>query len=317
MKIGIDLGGTTVSAGLVNDGMEIVEKTEQLSCCEDGAEAVMSRMADMIEALIKKAGQHPVSCIGLGCPGIMDRESGTVIYSNNIGWEQVPVGQNLKERFRLPVYVENDANCAAAGEYLAGAGRGCSPMVMVTLGTGVGGGVLIDGKLYLGKHGNASIFGHILMEKNGRRCTCQRMGCWESYASAKALLEMAKKEGVFEGMEEKASGPIFFEKLKKKEERARQVFDKYTDFVAEGIADLINIFDPQCVVIGGGISAQGNLLVSSIKNKVKEKIFFSEMDTAQILCSLLANDAAIIGAANLPLVRRQTIQHKAKYMDLP
>ncbi len=304
MKIGIDLGGTTVSAGLVNDRMEIVEKTEQLSCCEEGAEAVISRIADMIKALIKKAGKSPVSCIGLGCPGIMDRESGTVIYSNNIGWEQVPVGWKLKEKFHVPVYVENDANCAAAGEYLAGAGQGCSHMVMVTLGTGVGGGMLIDGKLYLGKHGNASIFGHILMEKDGRECTCQRKGCWERYASAMALLEMAKKEGVFDGIKEEACGRLFFDKLKKKEDRALQVFDRYADFVAEGITDLINIFDPQCVVIGGGISAQGDILVSSIKSKVMEKIFFREMDTAQILCSLLANDAAIVGAANLLLVRK-------------
>lgn len=300
MKIGIDLGGTTVSIGLVNDQYEIVEKIEGMSRCEKGADAVIDRIAEMMEKLLQKAGKPSVSAIGLGCPGILDREMGTVIYSNNIKWHQVPVCQKLKERFQVPVYVENDANCAAVGEYLAGAGRSSSHMIMVTFGTGIGGGIILDGKLYLGKHGNANIIGHVQIERNGRECTCKRKGCWECYASTRALLSSAKQAGMFAGLsDDQIKGQLFFNALKKNEETAVKVFEDYVDYVAEGIANLINIFDPERIVIGGGISAQGEVLLAPVKEKVKRKIYFKEMETAEIVCSALANDAAIIGAANL------------------
>lgn len=300
MKIGIDLGGTTISMGLVNDRHEVVEKAEGLTCCGEGPAAVIGRMGRMARELLHKAGNPPISCAGLGCPGVLDREAGAVIYSNNIRWQQVYVCRELKEQLKVPVYVENDANCAAMGEYLAGAGRGSRQMIMVTFGTGIGGGIIFDGRLYLGSHGNANIIGHTLIEKGGRECTCKRKGCWECYASTRALLLSAEKAGVFNGMDEpELNGRLFFEVLKAGQEAALRVFDEYTDYVAEGIADLINIFDPERIVIGGGVSAQGERLLGPVREKVKQKVYFKEMETAQIVCSLLANDAAIIGAANL------------------
>ncbi|MDE6202483.1 MAG: ROK family protein, partial [Lachnospiraceae bacterium] len=206
----------------------------------------------------------------------------------------------LREQLQVPVYVENDANCAAMGEYLAGAGRGSRQMIMVTFGTGIGGGIIFDGKLYLGRHGNSNIIGHIQIEKGGRECTCKRKGCWECYASTRALLLSAKQAGVFAGVDDgEINGHLFFEALKEKKEAALCVFEEYTDYVAEGIADLINIFDPERIVIGGGVSAQGELLLAPVREKVKQKIYFKEMETADIVCSVLANDAAVIGAANL------------------
>lgn len=300
MKIGIDLGGTTIGIGLVNDRYEIVEKAEGLTCCEEGPEAVIDRIGKMTGELLDKAGNPPVSYIGLGCPGVLDREKGTVIYSNNIKWQQVPVCRKLEEQMQVPVYVENDANCAAMGEYLAGAGRGSRQMIMVTFGTGIGGGIIFDGRLYLGRHGNSNIIGHIQIEKGGKECTCKRKGCWECYASTRALLLRAEQAGVFHGMDgAEINGRLFFEALKAGRKEALQVFDEYTDYMAEGIADLINIFDPERIVIGGGVSAQGELLLAPVREKVRQKIYFKEMGTADIVCSLLANDAAIIGAANL------------------
>lgn len=300
MKIGIDLGGTTIGIGLVNDRYEIVEKAEGMTCCEEGPEAVIDRIGKMTGELLDKAGNPPISCIGLGCPGVLDREKGTVIYSNNIKWQQVPVCRKLEEQMQVPVYVENDANCAAMGEYLAGAGRGSRQMIMVTFGTGIGGGIIFDGRLYLGRHGNSNIIGHIQIEKGGKECTCKRKGCWECYASTRALLLRAEQAGVFRGMDgAEINGRLFFEALKAGREEALQVFDEYTDYMAEGIADLINIFDPERIVIGGGVSAQGELLLAPVREKVRQKIYFKEMETADIVCSLLANDAAIIGAANL------------------
>lgn len=304
MRIGIDLGGTTVSIGLVNDHYEIVDKTESLSHCEEGAEAVTERMAEMIENLLRRAGNPPVSHIGLGCPGVLDRQTGVVVYSNNIQWKQVPVRQKLEKRFRVPVWLENDANCAAVGEYYAGAGRGSSSMVMVTLGTGIGGGIIFDGKLYLGKHGNAGIVGHLLARQNGRECSCQRRGCWECYASTKALLAAAAREGVFDGLSgERTEGRLFFEMLEAGQEAAGRVFAEYADYVAEGIADLINVLDPERIVIGGGISAQGEKFLLPVTERVKKKVFFEETETTDIVCSALANDAAVIGAAYLPEIR--------------
>lgn len=305
MKIGIDLGGTTVSIGLVNEEQRIVEKTEEMTLCEQGAEAVTGRMIHMTEQLLQGAGNPAVTHIGIGCPGILERKSGTVIYSNNIMWDHVPVGQRFQERFGIPVYVENDANCAAVGEYMAGAGRGCSHMVMLTLGTGIGGGMILNGKLYLGKHGNANILGHLLMEKDGKECTCKRKGCWEGYASAGALLRMAKEAGMFQEVPDTAlNGRLFFQAVDKKEETAVKVLDRYLDYVSEGIADLINILDPERIVIGGGISARGEQLIAPVREKVKRKVYFKDMEMADIVCSQLGNDAAIIGAASLPEVKQ-------------
>lgn len=305
MKIGIDLGGTTVSIGLVNEEQRIVEKTEEMTLCEQGAEAVTGRMIHMTELLLQGAGNPAVTHIGIGCPGILERKSGTVIYSNNIMWEHVPVGQRFQERFGIPVYVENDANCAAVGEYMAGAGRGCSHMVMLTLGTGIGGGMILNGKLYLGKHGNANILGHLLMEKDGKECTCKRKGCWEGYASAGALLRMAKEAGLFQEVPDTAlNGRLFFQAVDKKEETAVKVLDRYLDYVSEGIADLINILDPERIVIGGGISARGEQLIAPVREKVKRKVYFKDMEMTDIVCSQLGNDAAIIGAASLPEVKQ-------------
>lgn len=300
MKLGIDLGGTTIRLGLVNDSSEIVDVLEQMTCPEDGPDAVIGRIADLTGTLVQKSENRSISHIGIGCPGVLDRNNGIVVYSNNIGWRQVPVCRMLEERFHIPVYIENDANCAAVGEYLAGAGKNSSHMIMITLGTGIGGGMVLHGRLYRGKHGNAGIFGHILIEKDGKRCTCLRKGCWESYASAKALLTMASKAGVFEHQSpDKINGQLFFQILESKHPRAIQVFDEYTDYLAEGIADLVNVFDPERIVIGGGISAQGRFLLPPVRSKVKQKIYFSELDSAEIVCSTLANDAAVIGAANL------------------
>lgn len=300
MKIGIDLGGTTVSIGLVDENYAIVEKIEGMSHCEEGAEAVIRRMIEMIEKLLQKAGDPVISAIGLGCPGILDRNEGTVLYSNNIKWEQIPVCHKLHQRFCVPVYVENDANCAAVGEYLAGAGRGSRQMIMVTFGTGIGGGIIFNGKLYLGKNGNSNILGHILIEKDGKECTCKRKGCWECYASTKALLMQAKRAGVFGNLsDQEIKGQTFFKALKEKDETAAAVFEEYADYVAEGIADLINVFDPERIVLGGGISAQGEVLLSPVRKRVRQRIYFKEMEMAEIVCSMLANDAAIIGAANL------------------
>lgn len=304
MKVGIDLGGTTVSIGLVNEKLEIVEKMEEMTRCEQGAKAVIERIVHMTEQLLQRAGNPTVSHIGVGCPGILERKTGKVVYSNNIMWEQVPLGQELREHFKVPVYVENDANCAATGEYLAGAGRGCSHMVMLTLGTGIGGGIILNGKLYLGRHGNSNILGHLLIEKNGKECTCGRRGCWEGYASAGALIGMAKDAGTFKNLQqEEPDGRLFFQAVDEKNETALAVLEKYQEYMAEGIADLVNILDPERIVIGGGISARGELLLSPIREKVKQKIYFKDMETAEIVCSALGNDAAIIGAACLPEIK--------------
>ncbi len=300
MRIGIDLGGTTLSVGLVNDQSQIVEKIETLSHCEQGADAVIIRISNTIDDLLQKTDSPDIDYIGLGCPGILDRKTGTVIYSNNIKWQQIPICRKLQDRFNVPVYIENDANCAAVGEYFDGAGRGSRQMIMITFGTGIGGGIILDGKLYRGGHDNANIIGHISIDRNGKVCNCKRKGCWECYASTKALLRMAKEAGVFGDLpEQEIRGQVFFEALHRKEEHAIQVFDLYVDYVAEGIATLINILDPERIVIGGGISAQGEILLKPVREKVKQKIYFRNMETSEIICSMLGNDAAIIGAANL------------------
>ena len=180
MKIGIDLGGTTMTAGLVDDANCIRLKTGTDTLSLQGADSVIQRMAGLVRTVMDQSGGEPVTHIGIGCPGMLDRAKGRVIYSNNLDWGDLDICDRMRTIFGIPVYLENDANSAAIGEYIAGAGSEYSLMVMITLGTGIGGGIIIDKKLYRGKSGNANILGHLLLHSGGRLCTCGRKGCWEA-----------------------------------------------------------------------------------------------------------------------------------------
>ena len=312
LRIGIDLGGTKIAAGLVDEnrvlGPSIQEPTGLPRPADELAEAIY-RLADR---LLKEQGLtfQEVECVGIGIPGTVNKETDCIEYANNFGFEHVPFLKMLKERFPCPVYGENDAKAAAWGEYLAGAGRGSRSMTAVTLGTGVGGGIILNGRILEGDNGAAGELGHMVIHQNGRPCTCGRRGCLEAYASATALVSRAKEAmehsetsilwNLCEGECSEVNGRMIFEACKKGDPTACEVLDGFTEDLSEGIANIINILQPEVLCIGGGLSGAGEALLAPVKEKTAPKIYSraSEKNT-RILLAELGNGAGIIGAACL------------------
>lgn len=310
MRIGIDLGGTNIAAALVDENMQIIVKKSVPTLATRPFEEVAHDMGNLALDLIKEAGidVSEVSQIGIGAPGTPVKETGEILYSNNLNWYNVPLVEEIRKVIDLPIKLDNDANAAALGEALAGAAKGASHCVLVTLGTGVGGGIIIDGKVYDGiNHAGAEI-GHTVLVSGGEKCTCGRRGCWEAYASATALIRMgnaaafAAPDSILAGLKNEngtLNGYLIFLAADKGCPTAQKVIDQYLFYVAEGIIDMINVFQPQSVVIGGGICAQGERILAPIREHVKQNVFCKQVALPEIVCAQLGNDAGIIGAAFL------------------
>lgn len=309
--VGIDIGGTDIKIGIVDKHHNIVAKGVYPTQAEKGAEGVIKNIVSAIDMIFEKSGIDKKDCthIGIGCPGTIDPQNGIVIYSNNLAWENIHLKEEIKQATGLDVYISNDANCAALGEVKAGFGGKYKNAVVITLGTGVGGGIVIDGKLFEGGIGGAEI-GHTLIEKDGILCTCGRKGCLEAYASATALIRQAK-EAVNSNQDsqlykmcggdiQNMNGKIPFDAAKAGDQTAIEVIERYTDYLAEGIINMTNIFRPEAIILSGGISKQGEYLTHILKDKVMPHLFGGENSyLPEIECAVLANDAGIAGAASL------------------
>lgn len=313
MRIGIDIGGMSIKLGLVNEDYEIVAK-KVIPTQSDihTPEEVIKNMAEAADALLRENQIKQQKCkkIGIACPGTSDAKSGIVLYSNNIRWENVPLISIMQNYLDIPMALANDADAAALAEVLCGAAKGKKNAVLLTLGTGVGGGVIIDGKIFLGALRGGCEPGHMVIERDGKQCTCGRRGCLESYASASALMEMARaaakkcpKSLLYrwsEGETERINGEMIFEAHKQGDEVAVKVVDEYEEYLSIGIANLINIFRPEIVILGGGVSAQKQYLTDALQAKVNQMCFGgAHGEIAPIVTSEILNDAGIIGAAFL------------------
>ncbi len=313
MRIGIDIGGMTIKIGLVDDAYKIVaRKVIPTNADTEDAKKTVRRMAEALKELLKEYGIKDKDCasLGIACPGTVDGTSGTVVYSNNIHWEDVPIVAWLREHISLPVYLANDADAAALAETLAGAAKGRKNAVLVTLGTGVGGGVIIDGHIFTGPLRGGCELGHMVIERNGRPCTCGRCGCFETYASASALMQDAKRAAeehpeslmneLVDGDRASIDGRIIFDAEKKGDPTAKEVVLQYEKDLSVGLANIINIFRPEAVILGGGVSAQKEYLTKPLSEMVKKECFGGSLgEIAPIVTSQLENDAGIIGAAYL------------------
>lgn len=305
--IGIDLGGTNIAAGLVTKDGKIVESKSIPTRAERDYTEIVKDMAELSKEITKKAGVAigEVKAVGIGCPGSIDNEKGVCTYSNNIKMQHAEIEKEFRKHLDLPVNLENDANAAAYGEYEIN-GNGAKSFVFVTLGTGVGGGVVIDGKIYRGFNGVGAELGHTVIVHNGEDCTCGRRGCWEAYASVTALIRQTKKalsensDTIMHEMvkeEGKVSGKTAFVAAKKGDKVAMEVVRKYLEYVAEGITDMINTFQPEKIVIGGSISKEGDYLLNPIREYVEKYDYNRYMPKAKIEIATLFGDAGIIGAA--------------------
>lgn len=316
-RIGIDLGGTNIAVGLVNEKYQIVSKdSAPTRALESTAEEIADKMVELCLGVCQSAGVllSDVEAIGVACPGAVDTIKGVVGYCNNFSFEQFPVVELLRSKTGIEnVHAENDANAAAWGEAIAGAARGTKSSVMITLGTGVGGGVVTDGKLLSGFNFAGGELGHMVIEKNGVPCTCGRRGCWEAYSSATALIRMTKekieecheagRKTLMAGLvakRGKINGLTAFDAMRAGDAAACEVVDEFVSYLATGVTNIINIFEPEVLSIGGGVSGEGETLLSPLRVIVERERYGAGLVEAPRLCvAALGNDAGIIGAAFL------------------
>ncbi|MBO6158289.1 MAG: ROK family protein [Firmicutes bacterium] len=307
-RIGVDIGGTKIAAGLVNEEKEIVLKKSVPTRAGENYSLVVSDIADLIQDILDESHLQAadLSGIGIGCAGASDKESGIVLFSNNLGWRDVPLVPELKKRFDVPIHIDNDANAAALGEVLAGSAKGSRSCVMITLGTGVGGGIILDGKVYDGVNHAGGEVGHTVIVSGGEMCTCGRRGCFEAYASTTALIRMAKKAAtahpesrLYQIWQENGdlNGIGIFTAYHENDQTAKDAVAEYLFYVAEGVTNLVNIFQPEKIVIGGGICAQGDVILEPVRRQLAQDVFCKEVSLPDVVQATLGNDAGIIGAA--------------------
>lgn len=310
--LGIDLGGTNIAAGVVDENYKIIGRGKMKTNLPRPAEGIVDDMAIAARMAVENAGlkMSDIKEVGIGSPGSIDPISGVVTYSNNLQFSMLPLREMMEKRLNTKIYLDNDANAAAFGEKLAGAGRGTNNFVAVTLGTGVGGGTIVDGKMLIGSNFAGGELGHTVIVMDGEHCSCGRNGCWEAYASATALIrqtrdamEKDKNSKMWEiagGKLENVNGRTSFDGMRAGDKSATAVVQKYCEYVACGVSNIINIFQPEVICIGGGISKEGETLLAPIRKLVEADRYTKNTDGQTVLkVAELGNDAGIIGAAFL------------------
>lgn len=309
--IGIDLGGTNIKAGVVNENYEIIAKATTKTLLPRPAEEICADMAKVSLEAVEQAGLtlDDIESVGIGTPGTANSATGIIEYSNNLGFLNLPVVEIMQKHINKPVYVENDANAAAYGEFVAGAAKGANDAVCITLGTGVGGGIIINGKIYSGFNFAGAEIGHTVVDPNGPECTCGRKGCFEVFSSATGLVRMTKeamledKSSVMWQMNEadgKVSARTAFNAMRAGDRAGKAVVDKYIKYLACGITNTINIFQPDILCIGGGVCNEGDPLLLPLKEIVAKEVYTkNSAKNTEIVIAKLGNDAGIIGAAFL------------------
>lgn len=316
--IGIDLGGTNIAAGIVDENYNIIKKGSTPTNADRSPDEITADIAALCRRILEEAGVtlESIHSIGIATPGTANSHTGEILYANNLPFRNYPMEKKLTEflGYSGRVYIANDANAAAKAEAVAGAAKGAKYSVMITLGTGVGGGIILDGQVYTGFNHAGAELGHMVIVKNGRQCTCGRRGCWETYSSATGLirttrekLEECRKSGRKTVMEEmiggdleRISGRTAFRAMQAGDAVGAEVVDEYISYLATGLVNIINIFQPNVLSIGGGISNEGDSLIELLHSRVFAETYTRD-DTPQCKLKIakLKNDAGIIGAASL------------------
>ncbi len=311
--LGIDLGGTNIAVGIVDENYKIIARASSKTKT-DSAEQVADAMAATAREALKNANLtlNDVPWIGLGSPGTVNKATGLIEYANNLPFKNTPLEKMLSERLDgKKVLMENDANAAAYGEYMAGALKGADNAIAITLGTGVGGGVIIDHKIYSGSNYAGAELGHTVIVVDGRPCTCGRHGCWETYASATGLIKTTKEHmekapkdsplwTIVGGDIDKVNGRTAFDAMRQGDPVGKEIVDEYIHYLSEGVVNMVNIFQPDILCIGGGISNERETLMAPVRDFVAKQQYAMNSSKKTVICRAeLGNDAGIIGAALL------------------
>ncbi len=304
--IGIDLGGTNIAAGLVDEDFRLLAKKSVPTHAQRPWQEIVADMAALAQALIRESALDPAECagIGVGNPGVCRSSTGEVVYSNNLRWDHVPLCAEITRLTGFPCRVSNDANCAALGEVVAGAAKGCRSAVLITLGTGVGSGIVMDGELVEGEDGAGAEFGHTTLISGGVRCTCGRLGCVESYVSATGLIRMGREAAAAHPESllnrENLSAYDVYDAKNRGDEAAKAVVAQYETYLGEALTNLVNLLRPEMILIGGGVSRQGERILAPIREYVAEHCFGQRQGAIPVIAAAkLGNEAGIIGAAAL------------------
>ena len=306
---GIDIGGTFIKGAIIDEDGAIKAKDKISTNCEENGKYAIKDIVTLCDSLLSLANmkKEDICALGMGVPGLIDSTAGVVVTSNNIGWENVKIAEELEKALSMPVKISNDANAAALGEMKFGYGGVYKNLVMLTLGTGIGGGIIIDGKIYDGVAGAGAELGHSVIQMGGEPCTCGRRGCFEVYASATALIRDTKRamtsykdSKLWEiGSLDAVNGKTAFD-YAKTDKYAKKVVDSYIRNLACGITNMATIFRPEAIVLGGGVCAQGDALINPIKKILGNEIFGGQLGPqVEILIAKLGNDAGCLGAAAL------------------
>lgn len=311
--IGIDLGGTNIAAGVVTQEGRLLSKCSLPTGAGRPADEIVRDMARAVQLSLEQAGveRECVSALGVGVPGAVDARRGMVLRTTNLDWRLLPLGDQLQMLTGFPVYLGNDADCAALGEVYAGAARDYDSAVMITLGTGVGGGIVAHNRVFEGWNGGGTEAGHIPLILGGEPCGCGNRGCFEAYASATALIRQTKTamqahpdSALWQLCPEpdRVNAKTPFDAALLGDETARAVLDRYEEYLAAGIGGIVNLLRPQAVILGGGVSNQGEFLLAPVREKLRKYCYASEFIAPPVLLrAALGNDAGIIGAALLGL----------------
>ena len=311
-KIGIDLGGTNIAVGIVGDDDRILIKDSVPTALPRSAEAIADDIAALSRRLASQAGLEwgAIGWAGLGTPGTVNSDTGIIEYANNLQFKEVPMRRYLEERMGLRIYLENDANAAAYGEFVAGAAKGSRSAVVITLGTGVGSGIIIDGKILHGFNFAGGEAGHMVIVAGGRPCTCGRRGCWEAYASATGLITSTREAMLADktslmwsltgGDVSAVNGKTAFDAMRGGDETGKKVVDQYIWYLGCGLINIVNLFQPEVLCIGGGICKEGDTLLRPLAELLRQEHYSHYTVRQSRLCvATLGNDAGIIGAALL------------------
>lgn len=304
--IGVDLGGTNIAVGLVDEKHQIVARLATPTNADRPYDEIVKDIALTVQKLIEdnNISMDEIKYIGLGAPGILDNEKGTITDNSNIHWENYPIKERLQNYIDKPIFLGNDANVATWAEYINGCGKNTENFIMLTLGTGVGGGIIINGKLITGSHSIGAEVGHFIFKAGGNKCGCGNQGCIEAYCSATALIKMALKDldehtDSVIAKEERVSARTVIEAAKAGDEYGVQLFEEYTDNLAQVLASIINFLDPDIIALGGGVANAGEFLLAPVRKKMINYTVFPSLVQTQILKAEMGNDAGIIGAASL------------------
>ena len=312
--IGVDLGGTKISAGaLSEDGTEAHGIRSIATQSDIGAEGVVDRIISIIEGVIQDtiketgASKDDFLGIGMGAPGPLDREKGIVVVAPNLGWRNFPLRERVTSRLKLPVSIDNDANCATVGEWWLGAARGGVNVVGITIGTGIGGGLILDGKLYHGSSDVAGEIGHTTIDVNGRYCKCGNYGCLEAYASGPAIATRAREAliredtasmlpAMVDGQLDKITAEIVYDAAKKGDGLANEIVRDTARYLGAGIATLLNVVNPDVVVIAGSVTRAGEALFAPLRTEVRRRAFSPAVEACRIVPAELPGTAGVVGA---------------------